>query len=161
MTETESRPAILLVCSHGGHLTEMLDLLPAFEDYESCYFCYAAETTRDLSRATLVPNRPYSPLQFIANLGRCWKIVSKHRPAAVVSTGAEIAIAPFIVAKLRRIPTIYIECGAQATRPSLTGRILARVADAFYVQWPELLDYYGEHARYAGSLVDETMPEPR
>ena len=71
---------------------------------------------------------------------------------------AEIAIPAFIVAKIRRIPTLYIECGAQVTPPSLTGRLLVRIADTFFVQWPELRKRYGKRAEYRGSLVDETPP---
>jgi len=147
---------LLLVSSHGGHLTELLELAPAFEGYETVYFCYDAETTRRLPRRYLIPNRPYSPVAFLLNLGRLWGIFRRERPDAVVSTGAEIAIPAFLVARLRRVPTVYIECGAQVTRPSLTGRILSRVSDRFYVQWPELLPAYGNRAQYAGSLIDET-----
>jgi beta-1,4-N-acetylglucosaminyltransferase len=158
MAAADSKPAVLLVCSHGGHLTEMLDLLPAFEGFTPCYFSYDAETTRSLNPSVLVPNRPYNPVRFVANVVLAWRFISMHRPAAVISTGAEIALPVFAVAKLRRIPTVYIECGAQVRTPSLTGRILSRVADAFFVQWPELLEYYGTRGRYAGSLIDETRP---
>ena len=156
MSEPQARPKVGLVCSHGGHLTEMLELAPAFEGYDVFYFCYDADTTRRLDNATLVPNRPYSPFRFVLNLIILYRILRRERPVHLVSTGAEIAVPAFLVAKLLRIPTLYIECGAQVTRPSITGRLLIRVADRFYVQWPELLEVYGRKAEYRGSLVDET-----
>jgi beta-1,4-N-acetylglucosaminyltransferase len=51
---------------------------------------------------------------------------------------------------------MYVECGAQVTMPSVTGRILIHVADRFFVQWPELVHAYRGRAEYCGSLVDET-----
>jgi len=152
------RPTVALVSSHGGHLTELLELAPAFADCNVFYFCYDAETTRRLPKAYLTPNRPYNPIQFVINLIRIWKIFSKERPDFLVSTGAEIAIPAFIVAKLRGIRSLYIECGAQCTRPSITGRVVIHLADHFLVQWPELLPAYHGRAEYRGSLVDETAP---
>lgn len=153
------RPRLCLVCSHGGHLTEMLQLSAAFSGCDTFYFCYEADTTRRLQDAYLIPNKPYSPVRFVANLVKLVGIFRRERPDCLVSTGAEIAIPAFIVACIYRIPRLYIECGAQVTRPSLTGKLLVRVSTAFFVQWPELLQAYGHRARYCGSLIDETAPE--
>lgn len=153
-----ARAKIGLISSHGGHLTELLELAPAFEDYDIFYYCYDADTTRRLENAYLTPNRPLNPFYVLQNYLRLWRIFSAERPDFIVSTGAEIAIPAFLIAKLRGVPTLYIECGAQVTRPSTTGRILSRVTDSFFVQWPELLEAYGGRATYAGSLVDETRP---
>ena len=150
-----SNDTLGLICSHGGHLTELLELSEAFEGFDVFYICYEADTTRNLEKVYLRPNRPYSPIQFVRNVVSYWRIFSKERPAWIVSTGAEIAVPAFLIAKVRGIRTIYVECGAQVTRPSMTGRILVHVADYFYVQWPELKAYYGEKALYVGSLVDE------
>ena len=152
---------ILLVCSHGGHLTEMRELADAYAGCEATYFTYDADTTRCLPKAIRVPNRPYSPVQFALNLIRAWRIIRRERPICVMSTGAEIAIAPFLIAKLMRVPTLYIECGCQFETPSLTGRVLSRVADKFLVQWPELLDAYHGRAEYAGSLIAGRDALPR
>lgn len=158
MSDDPQTPVIGLVCSHGGHLTEMLELRPALEGYRTFYFCYDADTTRRLENAYRVPNRPYDPLQFIRNLIYLFRIYRKEKPAFILSTGAEIAIPAFLMAKLFRLPTLYIECGAQVTRPSYTGRLLCRIATRFLVQWPELLEVYGSRAQYQGSLIDETPP---
>ena len=146
---------ISLVSSHGGHLTELLELAEAFAGYETFHVTYDADTTRRLANVYLLPNRPYSPVAFVRNLWRFWRIYRKESPNFIVSTGAEIAIPAFIVAKLMQIPALYIECGCQVTRPSLTGRIVARLTHHFWVQWPELLDAYRGRAQYMGSLIDE------
>lgn len=153
------RPNVLLISSHGGHLTELLELRDAFDGCDTRYFCYDADTTRRLPNATLVPNRPYSPWRFLANFCLLLRLFWKDRPDFLLSTGAEIAIPAFILAKLFRVPSLYIECGAQVTRPSLTGRIVSRLAGRFFVQWPELLPAYRGRAEYQGSLIDEAPRE--
>lgn len=152
------RKKVALVCSHGGHLTEMLELADAFEGMDTFYFTYAGETTRALPNVHAVPNRPGHPIQFVLNLVRIMRVFRRERPDFVVSTGAEIAIPAFLVAKLLGIPTLYIECGCQVTEPSFTGRLLSRMATRFFVQWPELVSAYGGRAEYAGSLIDEAHP---
>jgi len=150
-----NRITIGLVCSHGGHLAEMLQLAEAFEGHETFYFCYDADTTRRLADAYRVPNRPYSVVAFLNNVIRLFRIFRARRPSLVVSTGAEIAIPVVFVAKWFGVPSLHVECGAQVFHPSLTGRILYHLVDEFYVQWPELLKAYGPRARFEGSLIDD------
>lgn len=151
---------ICLACSHGGHLTEMLELREAFEGHDVFYFCYEAETTRNLPHVYLVPNMARNPVEFAKNLFRVFRIFRKERPDLVVSTGAEIAIPVVLIAKLFRVETVYIECGAQVVHPSVTGRVIYWLADSFFVQWPELLKVYGPRALFQGSLIDEEKIEP-
>ncbi len=149
------RLKVCLACSHGGHLTEMLQLLEAFDGHDTFYFCYDAETTRSLENAYRVPNMARNPVEFVRNLARLVLMFRREQPGLVVSTGAEIAIPIAIISKLYRVPIIYIECGAQVAHPSFTGRLMYWLADAFYVQWRELNGVYGPRARFRGSLIDE------
>lgn len=134
----------------------MLQLQEALAGHEVFYFCYEADTTRRLDKAYLVPNMAKNPIEFLKNLLRLHRIFWRERPDLIVSTGAEIAIPVILVGKLFRVPALYIECGAQVVRPSVTGRVMYWLADEFYVQWPELLQAYGPKARYSGSLIDES-----
>jgi UDP-N-acetylglucosamine:LPS N-acetylglucosamine transferase len=140
----------------------MLELAEAFEGHSTFYYCYDADTTRRLPNAYRVPNMARNPIEFLKNLWRVHHIFRKARPDLVISTGAEIAIPVVLIARILRIPSLYIECGAQVTTPSITGRLMYWLADRFYVQWPELLDAYGPRARFEGSLIDEDrVPEAR
>ena len=147
---------ICLTCSHGGHLNEMQQLLDAFQGQHIFYFCYDADTTQRLENAYLVPNMAKNPIEFLKNLFRVYRIFKKERPELIVSTGAEIAIPVVLIGKLFSCKAIYVECGAQVTTPSTTGRVMYHLADALYVQWPELLNAYGPKAQYVGSLIDES-----
>ncbi|HEO70639.1 MAG TPA: capsular biosynthesis protein, partial [Candidatus Hydrogenedentes bacterium] len=104
---TTFRLKICLACSHGGHLTEMLQLRDAFEGHDTFYFCYDAETTRALPNAYRVPNMARNPVEFAKNLVRVFRIFRAERPDLVVSTGAEIALPVVSIAKLFRIPVLY------------------------------------------------------
>jgi radical SAM superfamily enzyme YgiQ (UPF0313 family) len=136
----------------------MLQLAEAFAGHDTFWFCYDSATTRALPRTHLVPNMARNPVEFVKNLFRVAGVFRRERPDMVVSTGAEIAIPVVLVAKLFRLPVVYIECGAQVTTPSVTGRLMYWLADTFLVQWPELVHAYGPRAVYRGSLVDDTLP---
>lgn len=152
------RLTIALVCSHGGHLTEMLQLMPAFEGHNTFFFCYDGETTRHLPNAHRVPNMARNPIEMAKNLYRLGQLFAAEKPDLVVSTGAEIAIPAILMGKLYGAKSLYIECGAQVTRPSFTGRIMYYLADQFFIQWPELMAAYGPRARLRGSFIDSVAP---
>ncbi|MFH2040937.1 MAG: UDP-N-acetylglucosamine--LPS N-acetylglucosamine transferase, partial [Acidobacteriota bacterium] len=65
------------------------------------------------------------------------KILRRERPDVIVSTGAAVAVPFFYLAKLFRIKTVFIEVYDRIDKPTLTGRLVYPVADAFVIQWPE------------------------
>lgn len=150
---TQDAMKICLACSHGGHLTEMFELLDAFRNHEVFYITYKSERTADLDRAYLVENLYASPWSIPRSLLRIAHAVITERPRVVVSTGSEIAIPVFALAKMLGIRTIYVESCARVTSASGTGRIVYWMADRFFVQWKELLKLYGRKATYNGGLL--------
>lgn len=46
---------------------------------------------------------------------------------------------------------IFIESYAKINSPTITGKIVYKFADIFYVQWPEMLKFY-PNGIYKGSL---------
>lgn len=144
---------VALVCSHGGHLTEMLQLSDAWRDHESFWITYASARTTDLDRAYLLTNIGVNPVRMaIATLRIAW-ILFRERPDVVVSTGSEIAIPAFYLAKAFRARTVFVEVWTRVKRPTGTGRLVYPVADRFLVQWPQLLEHYGPRAEFGGSLL--------
>ena len=144
---------ICLVCSHGGHLTEMLELSEAFQGHDIFFVTYESERTGRLNRAYRFPNLTKDRLSLLSFIPRVLRILLKERPKVVVSTGAELAVPVFYLAKLLGIKTIFVESCCRVVHPSLTGRLIYPVADVFLVQWPSLVRSYGPRARYAGSLL--------
>jgi len=148
---------IALVCSHGGHLTELLYLIEAFEGHEVFFITYDNFRTRNLENAylleNLLENFHNNPFKLIRDIFRLFVIFAKEKPDVVVSTGSEIAIPAFIIAKLFGIKTIFIESWCRVKTKSGTGKIVYYLSDLFLVQWPQLLELYGKKAKYVGAVV--------
>ena len=144
---------ICLVCSHGGHLTELLQLMEAFQGHETIFVTYDSARTRELQHKYLLKNIGKSPLRMASAVLSIFKILCKEKPNLIVSTGSEIAIPAFYLAKLLRIKTIFIESWTRVVQPSGTGRVVYPVSDVFLVQWERLLSKYGKKARYEGAII--------
>ena len=144
---------ICLVCSHGGHLSEILQLMEAFEGHETFFITYDSPRTRKLERRYLLRNIGKNPFLMAHTFLLTFSILLKERPKLIVSTGSEIAIPAFYLAKLFRIKTIFIESWTRVDRPTGTGKIVYPVSDIFLVQWERLLSKYGGKARYEGAIV--------
>ncbi len=144
---------ICLVCSHGGHLTEMLHLMEAFEGHETFFVTYDAVRTRQLERKYLMKNIGKNPLRMMSAAISIFRLLYKERPNLIVSTGSEIAIPAFYLGKLFRIKTMFIESWTRVVQPTGTGRIVYPVSDVLFVQWESLLSKYGKKAQYQGAII--------
>jgi UDP-N-acetylglucosamine:LPS N-acetylglucosamine transferase len=145
-TDTAQPKRVLFALSSGGHLAQALTLEPWWRDFDRLWVTF--DTPDALS--VLVDERTvwaYRPTtRHIGNLLRnswlAWKVVRRYRPDIVISTGAGVALPFFVLAKLMRIPTCYIEVYDRVNTPTLTGRLCRPFSDLFLVQWPEQLDLY-------------------
>ena len=143
-----------LICSHGGHFTELLQVREAFKDYPSFLITYKEVSTSNQENAYYISNIVKGPLAFISGLLKIFLIFLKERPTVLFSTGSEIAVPPFYFGKfLFGAKLIYLESCAQIFRPSMTGKWVYPITDLFLVQWESLLKAYGPKARYVGGLV--------
>ena len=144
---------ICLVCSHGGHLAEMLHLKEAFEGHETFFITYDSARTRELERKYLLRNIGNNPFLMAYTFLLTFSILLRERPRVIVSTGSEIAIPAFYLARILGIKTIFIESWTRVVQPTGTGRIVYPVSDVFLVQWERLLTKYGKKAKYEGAIV--------
>ncbi len=147
---------IALVCSHGGHLTETMELLPAFAGHEIFFVTYHGARDREvesLARAYFTQNIGTSVWRMGMACFWAARIIGRERPDVIVSLGAEIAIPFFYLAKLLRIKTIFVESWCRVENLSQTGKLVYPVADQFFVQWPQLLRACGKKARYEGAVI--------
>lgn len=78
-------------------------------------------------------------------------IMLQEKPDGVISTGALATFPICVLAKLFRKKVIYIESFARVDEPSLTGRLMYKVADLFIVQWEEMKEFY-PNAVYGGGI---------
>jgi len=146
---------IALVCSHGGHLTELLYLMEAFEGHDVFFVTYDNIRTRNLDyRKYLFPNFGEKPYKMFLNLPKIVNILLTEKPDVIVSNGAEIAIPFFYLGKLLRKKTLFIECYTRIDTPTVTGKMVYLVSDTFLVLWPEMLEKYGGKAKYYGGIFE-------
>ncbi len=134
---------ICIVSSCGGHLTEVRALRPAYSAHEHFYV---------LNDRIPLPDDMVGRTYFIRHAERDWRVVLnvfealrilvRERPNLILSTGAGPVVPFALVGKLLGIPTLFVETIARITRPSLTGRIMYRLADRFVFQWPSLARFF-------------------
>jgi len=149
-----------IVCSHGGHLTEFLYMLPHLKINNHFFMTYKSERTENLKdRKYLFPNFGKHPFLSILYGLKIFKILLKERPNIIISNGAEIAIPVFIIAKLLFIKTLFIECYTRVDKPTRTGKIVYNLSNKFFVLWPDMLDRYGKKAVYINSFFNSIKIE--
>ena len=144
---------VCLVCSHGGHLTEMMRLMEAFQGHDVFFITYHHPRTESLPYRKYLMNNVHSPMATLLLFPRILSILMKEEPDIMISTGDEIAIPSFLLARILRVKTIYIESWCRVRTTSGTGRIVYRMANEFLVQWPDLAEEYGKKAKYEGAVV--------
>ena len=157
---------ICLVCSHGGHLVEMLRLIEAFEGRNYILITQRRKYSIKLPGASkvyiipyLVPNFKYkygSILFILINLiietFAELIILLKERPDVFISTGSEIAIPIFYMAKLLGKKVVFVESLCRIDELSVSAKVLYPIVDLLLVQWKSLLVKYPK-AQYKGRIV--------
>ena len=151
MTDADAPPHALLVGSAGGHLAQLVRLSPWWEDGTRTWVTFDKPDARSILEDETVIWAYHPTTRNIPNLLRNTVLAIRHvrrlRPDIVISTGAAVAVPFFVVARLLRIPTVYVEVFDRIDSPTLTGRLCRPIATRFCVQWPE------QQAHYPGSIV--------
>jgi UDP-N-acetylglucosamine:LPS N-acetylglucosamine transferase len=146
---------IAVICSHGGHLTQMLYIVRALNCPEIVFVTYEGVRTSELNyRKVLFPNFGERFSRIFLNLPKILDFFIRERPDVIISNGSEIAIPFFYIAKVLGIRTIFIESFIRIDMPTGTGRLIYPISDLFLVQWEDLLESYGKKAKYWGGIFD-------
>ena len=147
-----NEPLVLLACSSGGHLAQLLNLRPWWSRHRRLWVTFdtADAVSRLRDEEAVWCHRPTT--RNLRNLFRntllAWRLLRAHRPGLIVSNGAAVAVPFFLLARLFRIPTVYIEIYERfGSHPTLSGRLCRPLATRFLLQWPE------QRALYPGAEV--------
>jgi len=150
---------VLFIASTGGHLTELLQLAPMFEDYD--YHVITEKTKSTLSLRERFPNRVSYllfgtkdhmltyPFKFIANCFKSMFLYFRIRPKYIITTGTHTAVPICYFGKLFGSKIIFIETIANTKTKTLSGKMIYPIANLFIVQWESLLQEYPK-AIYGG-----------
>lgn len=145
---------VCIVSSCGGHLTEVRTLLPAYARYSHFYV---------LNDRALLPADMEGKTYFIAHSERDWRfflnlweavcILLRERPQVILSTGAGPAVPFALVGRfLFGCRVVFVETITRIQAPSMTGKIMYRLAHDFFYQWESLSRFF-PRGRLGGPLV--------
>ncbi|MCI6517393.1 MAG: UDP-N-acetylglucosamine transferase subunit ALG14 [Lachnospiraceae bacterium] len=148
---------IVFAASSGGHLEQLLMLKPLMEKYDSILVTEKTQYSAgkmDIKTYYLKQINRKEVLfipKLIGNSFRSLRIIIKERPTVMITTGVLAIIPMALLMKIIGGKLIYLESFAKVTSKTLSGKLLYKYADQFYVQWEEMLKLY-PNAIYKGGI---------
>lgn len=148
---------ICFAASSGGHLEEISRLKDIASQYDSFLltekggfneinFCDKTIYVSQINR-----KEPLFLFKFIGLFARSLHILIKEKPDCIISTGALATYPICLLGKMAKKKIVYIESFARIDSPSLTGKLMYKVADIFIIQWEELKQFFPK-AIYGGGI---------
>ena len=152
---------IILICSDGGHLAQILELEEWFTKYNYLLVTEISPSTlklRDNYNIKYLKNRSKGKnrkLSFYWNLFINFfislKIIFSHFPKVIITTGSHTALPMFLIGKLLNIKLIWILSFARIKSKAASANIIYPLVDKFIVQWPDMVKHY-KKAIYLGKI---------
>ena len=147
---------LVFAASSGGHYEQLMMLKPLMERHDSCV---VTEKTSYNAKSDI---RTYYMVQvnrkeilfipkMIINSFRAVRIIFKEKRDAIICTGVLAMIPLCLIGKMKGCKLIYLESFAKVTSATLSGKLLYKYADRFYVQWESMLDIF-PNAVYKGGI---------
>ena len=152
------RTDLLLVCSSGGHLLQLVTLAPAWEGVDRAWVSFDKSDVRSLLAGERViiaygpTNR--SVLNLFRNFWLACRTVLRLRPRVMITTGAGVAVPFAWLARLSGAKVVYVESFTRVDSISLSCRLIRPFCDRVYVQWPEATGLV-RGARYVGNVFTD------
>lgn len=142
--------------SSGGHLTHLLLLEKWYKKHERVWVTFnkkdAVSSLKNEKTYWCYYPTNRNLFNLVRNTFLAIKVLTKEKPDIIVSTGAGAAIPFFLIGKLMRKKTIYIEVYDRISKPTLTGKIVYFFTDLFIVQWEEQKEFY-KKAKLLGEII--------
>ena len=132
----------------------MLQLKEFYDKYEHYFVTFKRADSESLAKREKVhfvqrPGR--NPVMALINFIQSLQLTLKEKPDLIIATGADASVASCLWGKLFRKKVIYVESFCRPSKPSISGRIVYKIADEFIVQWKEVWKYY-PNAKFGGSI---------
>lgn len=140
------RSRVLLVCSSGGHLTQLLALRPWWTRHERTWVTFDTADAVEALAGERVVFAHHPTTRNIPNLLRNLRLavgtLRRERPDVIISDGAGVAVPFFWLSRWTGARTVYLEVYDRIDSTTMTGRLVQPVTDLFAVQWEEQLACY-------------------
>lgn len=146
---------VCLVGSSGGHLTHLYMLKPFWEGKEHFWVTFDKEDAKSILKGEKMYPCYFPTNRNLWNLIRntflAIKILHKEKPDLIISSGAAVAVPFFWLGKFHGAKLVYIEVFDRIDKPTVTGKLVYPVTDAFIVEWEEMKKVYPKAVNF-GSI---------
>lgn len=137
---------VTLVCSSGGHLSQLLALRPWWDKHDRTWVTFPTLDAQSKLSEESVTWAAHPTTRNIPNLLRNFviacRLMARDRPDVIVTSGAGVAVPFMWVARFFGVATVYLEVFDRIDTATLSGRLCRPVTDLFLAQWPEQLQHY-------------------
>ena len=148
---------LCFAASSGGHFEQISMLKPLMEKYDSFVVTEATAYKAFIKNQKMYymhqVNRKEKLmlLWLFVNAIKSIKLILVEKPDIVITTGVLAMIPLCILSKFFGKKLVYIESFAKVTSPTMTGKLMYRFADRFYVQWESMKQFY-PNALFLGGI---------
>ncbi|MEO1220883.1 MAG: glucuronosyltransferase [Pseudomonadota bacterium] len=151
---TVSNRKVLAVASGGGHWEQLMLLRDTLESYDVRFATTDAEIARQrgIDHVDTLPDcNQNTPFMALACAFVALRIILKHRPQIVISTGAAPGYFCLLAGRLIGAKTLWIDSVANGEELSMCGKFSRRTAHQCLTQWEHLAD--GTLVKYRGAVL--------
>lgn len=152
----EDTGLLLMVCSSGGHLAQLMALEPWWSGRRTRWVTFPTQDAVSLLEGRDRVDAHHPTTRNVPNLLRnallALRLLREERPTAIVSSGAGVAVPFFVLGRLLGVPTVFLEVVDRVDTPTLTGRLCRPFATRVLVQWEEQRRLY-RGAEVVGPLL--------
>lgn len=143
---------IILICSDGGHLAQILELKEWFANYDYLLVTEKAPSTlplKELYNVEFLIGRSAGKkrtlsffIKMFFNFFLTARLLLKHYPKVIITTGSHTAVPMCLLGKLLGIKVVWILSYARIRSKAFSADIIYPFADKFIVQWPDVQKFY-------------------
>lgn len=145
---------IFIVCSSGGHLRQMLELLDIFPEKNIILITNRTKTKFKLDKVVIIGEKDPILSMLIKSSFRAIFLILRYRPSIIVTNGDGAISIPFsYFGKLLGSKVLFIETLSRVHSKSTAAQFHYPIADVFLIQWEKNLSKYGKKAKYWGSII--------
>jgi UDP-N-acetylglucosamine:LPS N-acetylglucosamine transferase len=142
---------IILICSDGGHLAQILELKDLFIQYDYLLITEKTEATAPLRKKyniKYLKSRPSGSrsiafvMSLLSNLFLSFKLLIQHYPKVIITTGSHTAVPLCLLGKVFRVKIVWILSFARINTRAKSADFIYPLADRFIVQWESARELY-------------------
>lgn len=143
---------VIFISSTGGHLTELLQMKPLFDEVQSVVITEKTKSNALLHRELncpvyyLVYGTKQHLFAYVFKFAWNWMkslwLYVLVKPDVVITTGTHTAVPMCFIAHFFKKKVIWIETFANSQSATKAGKMIYPIADTFIVQWETMLQHY-------------------